>query len=152
MQTFTDPVASYVTALSTRTVTMTCIDCPAIDSIPSGKRSGYVLRCDWPGCTDGTLFSRPFELKRHMEGHMLGRFHCPVVGCKRVGHRSFGRVDKLKDHVRRGHGAETLFECIVTGCATAPGTKDDMRNHLDLHKLSTKILGTDLIRHMRAFD
>ncbi|KAH7385266.1 hypothetical protein DE146DRAFT_769015 [Phaeosphaeria sp. MPI-PUGE-AT-0046c] len=55
-----------------------------------------------PVCPHGCrgTFGRPGEYRRHMGKHANPTFFCTQRGCL----KSFYRKDKLKDHLRQGHG------------------------------------------------
>ncbi|CAO2653195.1 Nn.00g026060.m01.CDS01 [Neocucurbitaria sp. VM-36] len=74
----------------------------------------FVFKCSIPECADKT-FRRWYELKRHYNGAHTAEgegeaFWCEVVGCVRSAlacGRPFPRKDKLHDHMRKIHCAET---------------------------------------------
>jgi hypothetical protein len=70
-----------------------------------GKKKGKVLKkisCPYEGCK--TTFTRNFQLKRHEQDIYLrnSSLLCYVYGCERST-RSFGRLDKFYEHVRKKH-------------------------------------------------
>ncbi|CAI7630227.1 unnamed protein product [Penicillium bialowiezense] len=67
-------------------------------------RHGLDFKCGWEGCTSATAYARDTSLWRHIkEKHIYpGRFKCTFLRCG----KSFGRKDKLQEHLRSAH-AET---------------------------------------------
>lgn len=78
--------------------------------MPETIESEYV--CEHPRCSSKP-FKRKGDLTRHKKLHGQQReFHCTAQGCN----FSFTRKDKLCDHRRAGHAAETLFACSNPAC------------------------------------
>jgi hypothetical protein len=107
-------------AASSSTHVPNVIQCPNKLAIPSGKRSGQMLQCTWPGCPATTpLFRRPFELIRHTDTvHLPATISCRVPGCSRQ-NKPFARKDKLRDHLRVGHklGEKELAQYLPIAAA-----------------------------------
>ncbi|KAL2835577.1 hypothetical protein BJY01DRAFT_223439 [Aspergillus pseudoustus] len=59
------------------------------------------LTCEWRGCTYTGTFSRPAQLRRHVDTqHIFPKsFACPAVNCD----KTFNRKDNLRLHLRRAH-------------------------------------------------
>lgn len=58
-------------------------------------------------------YKRQAELNRHALKHTnLQNFVCSALGC----HKAFSRKDKLVDHTRAGHDADSLFSCPKRDC------------------------------------
>jgi hypothetical protein len=79
----------------------------------SDNSTGYIFQCNTPGCT--ATFSRWHEFLRHDNAYHGGSsvLWCPMVGCSRsktVGNNPYpkGREDKMREHVRKVHGAVCL--------------------------------------------
>ncbi|KAL2835421.1 hypothetical protein BJY01DRAFT_252658 [Aspergillus pseudoustus] len=66
-----------------------------------GTRPPAILKCEWHGCTYRGTFSRPGQLRRHVNTKHIspGSFVCPVTECG----RSFNRKDNLGAHMQRVH-------------------------------------------------
>ena len=79
------------------------IPCSSIESIPPGKAGAKVLKCGIPGCTSNNLFDRKYELQRHMDTHVQGRFPCHISGCERGATHPFKRAEHLRNHMRKIH-------------------------------------------------
>jgi hypothetical protein len=88
-------------------VTDTDVD---VDVVVGSVLKSRRLKCAKLTC--GRTFGRMAELRRHYNGTHVkkrGPYWCEEPLCKRskgLGHRSFHRKDKLKDHVRMVHGDE----------------------------------------------
>lgn len=54
------------------------------------------------GCS--ATFGRHADYRRHMLKHEKPRYRCPMIECG----RTFHRVDKMRDHVKRGHKSNIL--------------------------------------------
>ncbi|CZR65162.1 uncharacterized protein PAC_15062 [Phialocephala subalpina] len=66
------------------------------------------LRCRLPGCNK--VFGRLSDLERHWQSVHLGlRHHCHVRGCPNNKGKGYSRLDKLKDHLRKGHMEGTQY-------------------------------------------
>lgn len=52
-------------------------------------------------CTEGCpeTFSRPVDFHRHMKKHKAHTLKCIKLGCD----KTFYRLDKLRDYIKRGH-------------------------------------------------
>ncbi|KAF2175372.1 hypothetical protein K469DRAFT_756271 [Zopfia rhizophila CBS 207.26] len=81
------------------------------------------LQCRWPHCPLGPggckemIFTRKFELERHMLKHTApDRFKCSAINCR----KHFPRADKLKAHVQAGHDDDTLFACPQLSHGSSP--------------------------------
>jgi hypothetical protein len=63
--------------------------------------------CGYNGC--GRIFSRPADAKRHRRTHARAQYACEVPGC----HRTFYRVDKLRDHasLRHSRSIHSMRDC-----------------------------------------
>ncbi|KAJ5941237.1 transcriptional regulator family: C2H2 zinc finger [Penicillium verrucosum] len=71
-------------------------------SKPNAKRSlTSPIKCDWKDCTNPCLFTRDTSLWRHIkEKHIFpDAFKCSSLLCN----MSFGRRDKLNEHLRSAH-------------------------------------------------
>ncbi|QDS77350.1 hypothetical protein FKW77_005350 [Venturia effusa] len=74
-------------------------------------------RCPHIKCQHSkTTFERKSDLQRHLLKHGDNTFSCYAIGCTRRGVKSFHRHDKLREHVRRGHGHDTQYQCPVKDC------------------------------------
>jgi hypothetical protein len=64
------------------------------------------FKCKWRGCTYTGTFSRPAQLKRHVDTQHInpGSFACQVPGCA----KTFNRKDNLGVHSRKMHPGDTL--------------------------------------------
>ncbi|KAL2867395.1 uncharacterized protein BJX67DRAFT_85162 [Aspergillus lucknowensis] len=64
-------------------------------------RPASAIKCEWRGCKYTGTFSRPAQLKRHVDTQHISRssFACSMPGCERVFHRK----DNLAEHLRRVH-------------------------------------------------
>ncbi|MCJ1241051.1 hypothetical protein MMC14_009055 [Varicellaria rhodocarpa] len=60
------------------------------------------LTCPHQGCD--VRVRRANDLPRHMQLHSPPHIDCTVGTCNRKGARGFRREDKLRDHLRQGHG------------------------------------------------
>lgn len=69
------------------------------------------IKCDWKDCTNPRLFTRDTSLWRHIkEKHIFSdAFKCSSLSCD----MSFGRKDKLNEHLRSAHAGG---ECQKGGC------------------------------------
>lgn len=97
------PIAADVSAYSNKQELN--VDASRRDS-PDGIHGHGLLRCSHSGCTYEGVFSRQWELQRHiMTKHTREKpFWCPVVGCiKGRGAPAFARPDKLTQHIRQVH-------------------------------------------------
>ncbi|KAF2028317.1 hypothetical protein EK21DRAFT_113952 [Setomelanomma holmii] len=56
------------------------------------------IPCGFPGCN--STFRRVGDCRRHMGKHQAPTFRCITVDCD----KTFYRVDKVRDHLRQGHG------------------------------------------------
>ncbi|CBY00700.1 hypothetical protein IAQ61_011606 [Plenodomus lingam] len=91
----------------------------AIYSTPTPSK--YLIKCSAARCCK--TYNRPYDFYRHHNGahaeECMKTMHwCPVKGCPRSqahGNHPFPRRDKVKDHLRQGHG-------IFLDVASCPGT------------------------------
>ena len=73
---------------------------------PSARRqptaAAASFRCVHPGCDK--VYKRYGDMERHRrDKHGQKVFPCTFPRCDRMGGRAFGRADKLRDHLRKGH-------------------------------------------------
>ncbi|KAF2846621.1 hypothetical protein T440DRAFT_482416 [Plenodomus tracheiphilus IPT5] len=61
------------------------------------------IRCNFEGCTK--TFGRPGDQHRHMRKHRPMKYKCIDVDCD----MKFYRIDKLRDHLRQGHGITNVL-------------------------------------------
>jgi hypothetical protein len=76
--------------------------CPTIDSVPPGRQPTSILKCGM--CNSNKLFSRKYELDRHMATHAPGQYPCLQPGCLRKGEKAFKRTEHLRGHMTKVHG------------------------------------------------
>ena len=67
---------------------------PAAQAVDD-SRQNYFHRCGL--CNQG--FARQADLRRHLNAHFPGEFHCPYPGCD----KSFKRKDHLNNHCEKNH-------------------------------------------------
>ncbi|KAL4860562.1 hypothetical protein BDV12DRAFT_204914 [Aspergillus spectabilis] len=73
------------------------------------------LKCEWRGCTYTGTFSRPAQLKRHVDTQHIypGSFICHAPGCD----KAFNRKDNLGVHVRQRHESDNSHPQYQTGAS-----------------------------------
>ena len=66
-----------------------------------------------------------------MKSHASTRqFTCHAVGCKSRGIKGFYRLDKLDQHIRVNHDANTLWICPDPDCTTEPKSSKELISHI----------------------
>lgn len=99
---------------------------------------GDAITCLEPGCPYKGTFKRKHELSRHMRTKHSkdeGKYPCPVSGCMRRRGRAFARLDKLTDHLLKGHEVGTPLECLELGCRPGFMTLPIWVAHVSQHGL-----------------
>ncbi|KAF1995207.1 hypothetical protein P154DRAFT_624203 [Amniculicola lignicola CBS 123094] len=93
-------------------------------------------RCSHEGCKSKS-FGRIYELNRHMKKHQQDgsqrKYDCPAVGCPRTGKLGFYRLDKLQDHLLRGHQDDSDIKCPGDENHDCPTKSVLMRDIMALH-------------------
>jgi hypothetical protein len=100
------------------------------------SRRARVLRCSVPNCEHEGLFTRQYELDRHVltKHNDYKPFHCGAINCfNRTLPWRFARADKLADHIRAKHHREVLFsDCPAESCDIGPRTLEALAIHICL--------------------
>lgn len=72
---------------------------------------------------------RETMLEHQRTVHQLGETHY----CENCG-KSFGSKKVLKRHIERSHTTSEKVQCPVEGCSYAANRKDNLINHVKIHK------------------
>jgi hypothetical protein len=92
------------------------------------------LACSVPGCKHEGVFTRQYELDRHVTTKHSDHkpYHCGAINCfNKTLPWTFSRSDKLADHIRAKHHREVLFaDCPADSCNIGPRTLEALAVHI----------------------
>jgi hypothetical protein len=92
------------------------------------------LTCSVPGCKHEGVFTRQYELDRHVTTKHSDHkpYHCGAINCfNKTLPWTFSRSDKLADHIRAKHHREVLFaDCPAESCNIGPRTLEALAVHI----------------------
>ncbi|KAJ3325400.1 hypothetical protein HDV06_004259 [Boothiomyces sp. JEL0866] len=107
----------------------------SLEPVPQKHDSGQ-FKCHIPGC--GRLFTRPFNLKSHLETHNPARNKShECAEC----HAQFCRSQDLARHAQI-HNRTMIFNCA--GCNRTFSRKDALKRHLRTSKSCPAMTSTDI--------
>jgi hypothetical protein len=89
-------------------------------------------KCDIPGCSSTTDFTRISDLRRHQKKHKASPIPCTAIGCDRRRKKPIFRQDKFREHVLTNHGDASLFKCPNRSCSIASLPFRHLQIHFDL--------------------
>ena len=84
-----------------------------------------------PNC--GKRYAAKSSLQRHQKYHSNVRYDCWVPTCKFRGRRGNTRLDKLVDHLLKGHPEAARWQCPLQGCGVELPSLFLLATHVTLH-------------------